>query len=570
MANVYAINNGNWSNTAIWNTSALPTIVDDVFSNNFTIYVDNNYAVRSINNIPSTGINGGGRFILNNTVTLSANIVIGGGADKVACVQFLSAAPAFCTLVGSLCAVSTVTSGPRALVHNGTGTMNVYGNGLGRIKGIGNPADGYIQNQSTGTLNLFGSYLAGTQIIVDNRGIWNQTTGIINLVGSVSGGTGGEGIYNNSTGTVNVTGSVFGGAGGSGATVTGIAGVTTSGTINMLGDVFGRSGAGITNLGITNIIGNVFASPNVGSAHGFVHQGSFDTATIYGNVSGSTSSGSAYGVVNNSAGTTIIYGDVYAIAGSGARNTSQGNLIIYGNVYGGSAGSAHGVVNTSTATGTVLINGNVTGGIGAGSVGVVSNGNNTTIVNGNVLAGNANTAYGAANDAASYMEVRGFVIGNGFGIGSTGISSTPAIQGSPFSTTVVRNLSCGSRGQWPTTGVIKIQPLSNSTATFETSAFQDVTLFTSFSANIVPPLSSVRLGTRYNLNDYVGTCAMPSISSVLQNISVGNSVGIAALQPQTIWGYSTLSATNVNSLGGRLKDIATIQTVGQQLTALKL
>ena len=491
MANVFATRTGVWSATATWNTSALPATIDDVFSNNFTVYVDNSFQVRTVTNLSAVNITAGGFFVLNNTVTLSAN-VIGGGTNAVACVQFLSAAPATATLVGSLCAVNTTIQSPRALIHNGTGTLTVIGNGLGRIKGTGNPADGYIQNQSTGTLNLFGNYIAGLNVIVDNRGIWNASFGTINLVGSLSGGVGGEGLYNASTGTVNITGNVFGGVGGSGGTVTGASNIS-SGTINVLGNLVG-----------TNSLGG--------------NNNSTGTFNVTGNCIGGTATNS-----------------------HGANNSNFGTFNIRGLVVGGSGSTAYGIINSSS-----------------GVVNIV----------GNAIAGTGTTAYGAINNATGYLEVNGLAIGNAFGLGSAGINSTPGIFGSQTGTTIIRGLSCGARGQWPTAGVIRIQPQSTSTASFETSAFQDVVLFTSLSTNIVPLVSSVRLGTVYNLGDYRGTCAIPSISSVLQGVAIDNSVGIAALQPQTIWNYSVLSATDVNSLGGRLKEVATVQSVGQQLTAL--
>ena len=67
MANVYATKSGNWSDTALWNTLALPATVDDVFSNNFTVYVDNSFQVRTVTNLSAVGITAGGFFVLNNT-----------------------------------------------------------------------------------------------------------------------------------------------------------------------------------------------------------------------------------------------------------------------------------------------------------------------------------------------------------------------------------------------------------------------------------------------------------------------------------------------------------------------
>jgi hypothetical protein len=614
MANVFAVKNGSWSDTTVWNTLALPVIIDDVFSNNFTVYIDSSFQVRTVTNLSAVGIAPGGRFIFNDGVSLSAN-VIGGGTNQIACVQFLSAFPASSTLVGNLCAVNTSIAGPRALLHNSSGTMTVFGNGLGRIKGIGNPADGYIQHDGSGILNLFGNYIAGTNAVVDNRGIWLGSSGTINLVGNLSGGVGGEGLYISSTGTVNMTGNVFAGVGGVGASVNGITMVGSTGFANILGNVIGLNSAAAVATG-SNTASTITIRGNVLANNGFgVSNNARSTLTVYGNVTGGNgannrygvsntgtfylsgdcfsgvSNNDIYGILNASTGNLFMTGDCYGQrqGSSGGRpyglmHNSTGQVIIYGNAYGGTTNSSSGIgvgqANPSlTVAGipSAVIYGSVYGGSGLNSSGVSVGGGfdtaidrkSSVIIFGDAIAGTGSGALGATNNATGYLEINGTVIGNAFGLGSVGINSAPGVFGSQTGTTIVRSLCCGARGQWPTAGVIRIQPQSTSTFIFETSAFQDVVLFTSLSTNIVPPVSSVRLGTRYNLNDYTGTCAVPSISSVLQGVAVDDSIGIAALQPQTVWSVQT-SAVDTNLLGGRLKESATVQSFGQLLTAFNI
>jgi hypothetical protein len=77
MANRYAIANGNWSNSAIWNGGlGLPTTADDVYPNNFTVTVDQNITVLSLRNGAASPIVAGGTFALANgiIVTVTANI----------------------------------------------------------------------------------------------------------------------------------------------------------------------------------------------------------------------------------------------------------------------------------------------------------------------------------------------------------------------------------------------------------------------------------------------------------------------------------------------------------------
>ena len=657
----------------------MPATVDDVFSNNFTVYVDGNYQVLTVQNLSATGINLGGRFILNDTVSLTANVI--GGTNDVNCVQFLSAAPAFCTIVGSLCA-NNPAGRPGALSNNNTGTVTVIGNGLGRTRSATtavSPTFGYVNNLSSGTMNFFGDYLTSNVVnIANNRCIWNDSTGTINLVGNLLSAFAGEGtIFNNSTGTVNITGNITGGSSG------GTEGIRNSGAgnIRVIGNVSGGGSLGIRNNagGSVVVFGNILGGTGTGVDCGAITNSSFGTVTVVGDVSGgnivNASNNNNKGIVNASSGTVSVTGSIIGQVGIGLINSSSGTvniignirstgagrgmdisngnvsvlgnvnagpsnygilissgfLSLTGNVVGGTAGSAvYGIHNPDfgyvtvygnvsggngtfaagiqNAQGTALyctavvygdvfggagsgapginqigrysqayIYGNVYGGVGSGSAGVSNNpagGAFFTYVQGNAYGGLGSTAFGVLNSSGSFAYIQGSAVGNGFGLNSTAAGISQAVQGvvgSQNAITIVGGLSCGSRGLWPTTGNVFVRPIATSTCSFFTSALSagpNIALFTSLSANIVPPVSSVRLGTVYNLGDNRGTCAMPSVSSVLQGIAVDNSMGIVALQPQTIWDYSVLSATDVNSLGGRLKDVATVQSVGQQLTAL--
>jgi hypothetical protein len=464
MANVFATKSGNWSDTTVWNTLALPTVNDDVFANNFTVTVDINTQVLSIRTTAASPAVAGGSFTLNNGVSLSANIVAGSNTTaNTSCLNFLSAAPNTCTIFGNISGSLTTT--------------DRYG----------------FNNNSTGTVWIYGNIKGGSQ--GGSRGLINTSSGIVNIVGRVEAFSGvtSFGAFNASTGTINLTGIAVGGTLGGGTQPDGIRN-NSSGTINIIGTAIGGSNAN----------------------------------------------------------------------GNGVGNVSTGSVNIVGLVIGGSNTQSYGVDNY--VSGTVSVTGNVMGGTGSTAYGIMNRTNATIFILGNVMGGTGATSYGIINNATGFVYVQGTAIGNDWGLGSAGIGGgSPGIFGSQTGTTIIQGLSCGARGQWPTAGNVFIQPQQNSTMTFETSAFQDVTLFTSFSANITPPVSSVRLGTKYNLNDYTGTCAIPSVSSVLQGVAVDNSIGIVALQPQTVWSVQT-GAIDTNSLGGRLKESATVQSFGQLLT----
>jgi hypothetical protein len=667
MANVFAVKNGVWSDTTLWSTTALPATVDDVFANNFTVTVDINAQVLSINTTAAAPAVAGGNFRLNHNISLSANVLAG----STTCLTFLSASPNFSTIYGNITGSAT-TNTARAFSNTSSGIVNIYGNirgGLGATSdclGITNDSSGIInvfgraqsgfntrndavRNSSSGIVNVVGNvigqsigsggatnYGSGLLTIVgnvsalgsDTRGTINNSTGTISITGNVHGGTGNYSpcVINNSTGVVNIVGVVLGGPvnatqaygvnnislgiinvfgdvyGGASAGTEGILN-TSSGSINVTGNVIGLAGNGLSNssTGTVNIIGNIrstgagigisttngnvniLGNVNAGPSNYGIFIGS-GFLSLTGNVVGGTAGSGVYGIHNPDFGYVTVYGNVSGGNGANASGIQNGQgtalyctAVVYGNVFGGAGSGAPGI-NQIGRLSYAYIYGNVYGGVGSSSAGAANNTNTTApsfiYIQGNAYGGLGSSAWGVINAPSGFVYVQGSAVGNGFGLNSTAAGISQAVQGvvgSQNAITIVGGLSCGSRGLWPTTGNVFVRPIATSTCSFFTSALSagpNIALFTSLSANIVPPVSSVRLGTVYNLGDFRGTCAMPSVSSVLQGIAVDNSIGIVALQPQTIWDYSVLSATDVNSLGGRLKDVATVQSVGQQLTAL--
>jgi hypothetical protein len=83
MAIVYAISNGNWSNPAIWNTGALPTSADDVYSNNRNVTINQNVNVLSLNNGATTGVTAGGYFAPNGNYTIVADSFNSGSGNMI-------------------------------------------------------------------------------------------------------------------------------------------------------------------------------------------------------------------------------------------------------------------------------------------------------------------------------------------------------------------------------------------------------------------------------------------------------------------------------------------------------
>jgi hypothetical protein len=91
MAIRYAVATGNWSSTATWNGGTLPTSADDVYANGFTVQVNQNVTVLSLNTTIALGVLNGGNFnfsaggftVVADTIQAGSGIVltVGGSAS---------------------------------------------------------------------------------------------------------------------------------------------------------------------------------------------------------------------------------------------------------------------------------------------------------------------------------------------------------------------------------------------------------------------------------------------------------------------------------------------------------
>ncbi len=230
MPNRTAIASGNWSNSAIWNGGlGLPTASDDVYANGQTVTIDQNVTIISLR---STGVGvNAGTFILNNGITVTANIIGGAATNPTTQISQSNSA----TIVGNVTGGQT-----RALTLSDASSINIIG------------------NVTAGNGSLF-------------HGIQHSSTGNLIVSGNVAGPTGAQsfGINQTENGNIYITGSVY-----SDTTVTSGHGIQSIGSINniyVLGNVTGSRNAasfGInkTSLGTLSIQGTCLA--RTGSAVG--------------------------------------------------------------------------------------------------------------------------------------------------------------------------------------------------------------------------------------------------------------------------------------------------------------
>lgn len=266
------------------------------------------------------------------------------------------------------------------------------------------------------------------------------------------------------------------------------------------------SGGGVaitmSSSGTLTISGNIITG-NGAAAYG-VHNTSSGAVNITGICNGAIGGGFPQAVYNASAGSVTITGSVYGNGGVGATNASTGTVTIIGNVFGGT--TAAGANNASTGIFTII--GNITASTGA----------------------NGFTAAGGTNRLSVNVI--------------NALNGTAAIYAASYLMTPV-----------PYNGYIRY---ANDGTNYLNQFTTD-----SLSAFSMPPISAVRSGVQFANNTLTGTCQIPAAASVSFGVPVDNIVGTAALNPVDFMNVSIASLTATDSLGARLKNSATVESVGR-------
>jgi hypothetical protein len=314
----------------------------------------------------------------------------------------------------------------------------------------------------------------------------------------------------------------------------------------------GTAGGGFTNSGNFSIVANAIA----GTTQCLLISGSGINSFI-GNANGGTGNGS-YSVNYSGSGTLNVSGNMFAGSGnnsSGLLHNSSGTINLIGNGVGGSANIAYGIYHNST--GNFNITGNVTGGTFSNAYGLYNF--TSAIVN---LTGNAigsNVAVGAFNQGNGTIRVvRAVANSLGNFAGLQGISSTGV--------TIVREIEFGALGQNPLFGFVKFDDAITIIAQVRRENNTYVTLIDATNLpNELPIESDVRQGVSYNADQKTGTLAVPDPSDVRKSVPTDNTVGTAELTGEDI-----LQALNDSTLplAVRLKNVATVQSTGDQITSI--
>ena len=236
MAIRYAVASGNWSNPSIWNGGTLPTSSDDVFTNNFTVTIDQDITVLSLRNTSNT----------TPTIVVGGSFLVNGNGLNITC---------------------TSTTG---IVQNNTisNCLEVSGNGT----------------------NTFNINMLGTQGGSTFRAIVITSTGVINWVGSIYAATSGLGtLYINGNCTFNLIGDLRHTSTGS-TTFTLVTGNSVTPILNIIGDIgniTANQGTAVIRClnNITlNITGNIISPSNFSNIPIVLEGGSLHNVFVVGNI----------------------------------------------------------------------------------------------------------------------------------------------------------------------------------------------------------------------------------------------------------------------------------------------
>jgi len=311
----------------------------------------------------------------------------------------------------------------------------------------------------------------------------------------------------------------------------------------------GSSGAAIyllnkTSLGILTVNGIVEGGGSGLSTIVTLRLVSNSQNVINGNVIG----GSAAYNIQITSGNLIINGDVFGggNSGFGVISTSGGTITVNGSVTGGSVSAG-----IQQASGNLNITGNITG--GSGGVGVSMTGA-ITLVTGTIIGGSGNGVLGLSiNNQLNHIGI--CQAGTG-GSALGGIGSSNILLTGPFlrNGSVVANACQSFRINTSSNPYFEFRKSDNTSVTY---VDQDIINF--------PTELDVREGTTYASGLYTGTLAVPLPSNVRVGIATDDTVGTADLTAED---FFDAIATSTNDIAIRLRNVATVETTGDQIANL--
>jgi hypothetical protein len=257
----FAISSGNWSNSAIWSGSLIPTASDDAYANGFSVTIDQNINVLSISSGTSGSAVNGGSFISTNGIAITASRASFGVSAGTISSALLVTGSHTVYLSGSVRGGATNTIRGIQIVNNG----NLYITGSVTGGTVASLAYGIFNN--AGRLEILGDIIGGSATTSHGVAISN---GVTIITGNLIGSTNAAPIVTTAgSGSLTITGSTI---------ITTTIGQSTgvyinggTGTVNILGNIQAYNVAGISMLSaaIVNMTGSLtagYAAAGISSA----------------------------------------------------------------------------------------------------------------------------------------------------------------------------------------------------------------------------------------------------------------------------------------------------------------
>lgn len=585
-----AVQSGNWSSGSTWNGGVLPTTGDVVASNTYTVTIDQNVNVDSITNTAQSIVTEVPLMTSNTTPSgiASANVELIGNSAYLAFNRN--------TTIGSAWHGSTVPTwlayefpqpiaidkyqmvlrgevyDPRSwtfeawdgsswiILHTVSGSAGSY-----TSPNIGNstPYNKYRVNISATNgsyaiiieLYLYqylstSSATAGGEFVLDggvNLTCTNSGNGITSAIAPT--------ITYSSSISSSITSNIIG------STTTNISTIvhSGSGSLNIVGNVYGSTANANTTITMTgfgnlNIVGNVFGpATSVVNCNVILINNSSNVVNIVGNIIGSGTQKQMIRLLN---GTLNIVGNVTVI--NTTANfvqpivTTNGNLTITGNlscdnIVGGSDLTSYCLSNGASCTTNII--GNIIGDINQNSTRqtycLISSGYVKQI--GYISAGRLYPSF-VSTAAGAINILTGPFISSTYGVLPIYVSRMHYFRtsGSYFE---FRDNS--------TDGALSPGAIASASRLVSPDTVIDA-----------PSPSNVRFGTTYASGSMTGTMQVPAAQNVQYGVLVDNTVGTAALKPSDVWDMALTNISASNSIGVRIKNAATVETVGSQLQSL--
>jgi hypothetical protein len=577
MAVVYAISSGNWSSGAIWNTGSVPTSADDVFTNSFTVAMDTNATVNSLNNtarardiatpamtannapspyvaaassIFSAAYDAFQAFNRNyatgtywataaNVVTgwlsidFGSSIIIDGytiyGSDGQA------RNPRNWTLEGSN------NNSTWTVLHTVSGAAAIPASGTYSISSIGNTT-GYRYYRVNITLN------GGSTANVAIAELELYQPGTASLV------SGGSFNFNTAGVTVSATSTSASLSAGATNLIT-VTATTGTVTLNLNSPVQGpaiNSSNLISHTGGCNLTlnGIRFTGGFNATSALCINKSSTANISVTGDiVAGFFGNSTGLSVTN---GNATVVGNIFGVSGSTAIIQSAGNLTVTGNVTGGFTTDQRGI----NFSGILLtVNGNVTGGSASGAAGVICTTNTT--INGNIF---ANVVSGVISTSANTINVTGDVYASATanGISSTSASGVVNLTGNMYNGLGRNAIYCQN---------VFISNTATTLWRVDTGGGDYKFLYSADTTPNLPATTNVRSGVTFGpALSLTGTMVVPAASNVRTGVAVDNTVGTGELTSADI-----ISGINASSdpLAVRLKNALTDVTAGNIISQYK-